>query len=156
MKSIIFTALFLLVSSHTLLAQGSTPVFSASDKLNEFGEWRTQEYATVRGEKDQIIPISYRIKVIKKFALTCKYEIEIRNDSKKEIKFFYLAGNNRTNYFAGTVGTIKEKVKLGPGEIESIDYPLPTKNFKPLDEADECKRCKELDHSVFFGDLEAK
>lgn len=146
----------LLVSSQMLLAQGSTPVFAVSDKLNEFGEWQTKEYATVKGEKDQVIPISYRIKVIKKFAMTCKYEIELRNDSQKEIKFYYLAGNNRTNYFAGSVGTIKEKVKLSPGQVEVIDYPLPTKGFKPVDDADECKRCKELDHSYFFGDLEAK
>lgn len=144
-----------LISSFSLLAQdGSKPVFSASDNLNEFGEWQTSKQLTVRGKEEVVIPISYRHKVAKKFALTCKFTVEIRNDSDKDIKFYYLAGNSRTNYYAGSVGAIKEKVKLKPGEVKEINYPLPTKNFKAADDAETCRKCKELEHLFMIGDLQ--
>lgn len=98
--------------------------------------------------------MSYRHKVIKKQFLTCKFIVEIRNDGDKDIKFFYLAGNDRTNYFNGTVGTIREKVKLKPGEVKEINYPLPTKNFKAADDAETCRKCKELEHLYMIGALE--
>lgn len=155
MKSTFIIALVLFINSFTLFAQdGSKPVFSLSDNLNEFGEWQTSQQLTVKGKKDVLIPISYRHKPVKKFALTCKFTVEIRNDSDKEIKFFYLAGNSRTNYFAGSAGTIKEKVKLKPGEVKEINYPLPTKNFKASDDAETCRKCKELEHLFGIGDLE--
>lgn len=158
MKTKIFIAsIVLLIMSITSFAQkGDSPVFSTSDKLDEFGEWQTSRQLTVKGEKDQQIAISYRHKVVKKFALTCKYTVEVRNDSDKKIEFYYLAGNDRTNMYAGSVGTIKEKVKLKPGEVKVIDYPLPTKNFKADSDAEVCQKCKELSHGIFFGDLEAK
>jgi hypothetical protein len=54
--------------------------------------------------------MSVRHKVIKKQFLTCKFAVEIRNYSDKEIKLYYLAGNDRTNYYAGSAGAIREKV----------------------------------------------
>ena len=158
MKTKIFiVSIVLLISSISVFAQkGESPVFSTSDKLEEFGEWQTSQQLTVKGDKDQQIAISYRHKVVKKFALTCKYTVELRNDSDKKIEFYYLAGNDRTNMYAGSVGSIKEKVKLKAGEIKVIDYPLPTPNFKASSDAVVCQKCKELSHGIFFGDLEAK
>ena len=154
MKKTIITLAFL-ISTVSLLAQdGNKPVFSVSDNLNEFGEWQTSKQLTVKGKEGIIIPISYRHKVVKKFALTCKFTVEIRNDSDKDIKFYYLAGNSRTNYYAGSVGAIKEKVKLKPGEVKEINYPLPTKNFKAADDAETCRKCKELEHLFMLGDLQ--
>ena len=154
MKGTIITLAFL-ISTFSLLAQdGNKPVFSVSDNLNEFGEWQTSKQLTVKGKEGIIIPISYRHKVVKKFALTCKFTVEIRNDSDKDIKFYYLAGNSRTNYYAGSVGAIKEKVKLKPGEVKEINYPLPTKNFKAADDAETCRKCKELEHLFMLGDLQ--
>lgn len=155
MKATFIITLVLLISSVTLFAQdGNKPVFAVSDNLNEFGEWQTTQQLTVKGKKDIVIPMSVRHKIIKKKFLTCKYMVEIRNDSDKEIKLFYLSGNERTNYYAGNVGTIKEKVKLKPGEVKEIEYPLPTKNFKAADDAETCRKCKELEHLYMFGDLE--
>jgi hypothetical protein len=111
---------------------------------------------TTKGKENIQVPISYRHKVVKKFALTCKYTVEIKNESDKKIQFYYLAGNGRTNYYAGQVGAIKEKIKLDPGETTEINYPLPTKNFKPADDAEECKKCKELEHLFMIGNLEVK
>lgn len=158
MKTKALIVLLFVLSSLTLSAQdGHKPVFSAADNLNEYGEWQSGKFLTVKDKGDeQSIAISYRHKVVKKFALTCKYTVELRNDSDKKIMFFYLAGNNRTDYYAGTVGAIKEKVKLGPGETMEIDYPLPTENFKAKEDAEICKKCKELEHLFLFGDLEAK
>lgn len=158
MKTKIFIApiILLIISIATFAQKGDSPVFSTSDKLDEFGAWQTSQQLTVKGVENQQIAISYRHKVVKKFALTCKYTVEIRNDSDKKIEFYYLAGNDRTNLYAGSVGTIKEKVKLKPGEIKVIDYPLPTPNFKASSDAVVCQKCKELSHGIFFGDLEAK
>ena len=158
MKTKIFIAsIVLLISGISVFAQkGDSPVFSTSDKLEEFGEWQTSQQLTVKGVENQQIAISYRHKVVKKFALTCKYSVELRNDSDKKIEFYYLAGNDRTNMYAGSVGSIKEKVKLKAGEIKVIDYPLPTSNFKASSDAVVCQKCKELNHGIFFGDLEAK
>ena len=154
MKKTIITLAFL-ISTFSLLAQdGNKPVFSVSDNLNEFGEWQTSKQLTVKGKEGIVIPISYRHKVVKKFALTCKFTVEIRNDSDKDIKFYYLAGNSRTNYYAGSVRAIKEKVKLKPGEVKEINYPLPTKNFKAADDAETCRKCKELEHLFMLGDLQ--
>ena len=135
---------------------GNTPVFSTADNLNEFGDWQTSKQLTTKGKENMAIPISYRHKVVKKFALTCKYAVEIKNESDKKIQFYYLAGNGRTDYYAGKAGAIKEKVKLEPGETTSINYPLPTKNFKPADDSEECKKCKELEHLFMIGNLEEK
>ncbi len=135
---------------------GTKPVFSTTDALNSFGEWQTSAQLTTKGKEDIPVTLGYRHKVVKKFALTCRYTVELKNESDKKIQFYYVAGNNRTNYFGGSAGTIKEKVKLDPGETVEINYPLPTKNFKPADDADECKKCKELDHLFMIGDLEAK
>ena len=155
MKAAIIIVLAVLLSSANIFAQdGTKPVFAVSDNLNEFGEWQSSQQLTVKGKKDIVIPMSVRHKVIKKQFLTCKYIVEIRNDSDKEIKFFYLAGNDRTNYYAGSAGSIKEKVKLKPGEVKEIDYPLPTKNFKPADDAETCRKCKELVHLFMLADLE--
>lgn len=157
MKKLFIISIALFICNLSLVAQdGEKPVFSTSDNLNEFGEWQTSKQLTVKGKENIMIPLSYRHKVVKKFALTCKYTIEIRNDSDKDIKFFYLAGNSRTNYYAGSVGTIKEKVKLSPGEVKEINYPLPTKNFKAGDDAEVCKKCKELEHLFMIGNLEVK
>jgi len=135
---------------------GNNPVFSANDNLNEYGPLQTKQQLTTKGKEDIQIPISYRHKVIKKFALTCKYTVEIKNESDKKVQFYYLAGNSRTDYYAGKAGAIKEKVKLDPGETTEINYPLPTKNFKPADDAEECKKCKELEHLFMIGNLELK
>lgn len=155
MKATFIITLALLICSFSCLAQdGTKPVFSTTENLDEFGEWQTSMQLTTKGKENIQIPISYRHKVVKKFALTCKFTVEIRNDSDKEIKFFYLAGNDRTNYYAGSAGSIKEKIKLKPGEVKEIDYPLPTKGFKPADDAETCRKCKELSHLFMIGNLE--
>jgi hypothetical protein len=154
-KSLI--ALALMIFSCNLYAQdGRNPTFATVDSLDVYGPWQSSENLTVKKKENITIPISWRHKVEKKFAMTCKYNVEIRNDSDKEIKFYFLAGNGRTNYYAGSVGSIKEKVKLAPGETRQIDYPLPTKSFKAANDAEVCKKCKELEHLFMFGDLEAK
>jgi hypothetical protein len=156
MKTKFISVLAIFFTSFGLMAQeGSKPVFAVADKLNEFGEWQASKLLTVKGPESQIT-IGYRHKVVKKFALTCKFTVELKNDSDKKINFFYLAGNSRTDYYAGKVGAIKEKVKLAPGETISIDYPLPTANFKAENDAEICKKCKELEHLFFLGDLEVK
>ena len=152
-----FIALGLFILSFTLFpVDGNNPVFSTNNNLNEYGPMQTSQQLTTKGKENIQIPISYRHKVIKKFALTCKYTVEIKNESDKKIQFYYLAGNSRTDYYAGKAGAIKEKVKLDPGETTEINYPLPTKNFKPADDAEECKKCKELEHLFMIGNLEVK
>jgi len=152
---IIILAVFF-ISSRQLPVDGNNPVFSTADNLNEFGAWQSTKQLTTKGKENITIPMSYRHKVVKKFALTCKFTVEIKNESDKKIQFYYLAGNNRTDYYAGKAGAIKEKVKLDPGETTEINYPLPTKNFKPADDAEECKKCKELEHLFMIGNLEEK
>ena len=158
MKAKVFLiALSAIILSFTLFpVDGTTPTFSTADNLNEFGAWQTSQQLTTKGKENINIPISYRHKVIKKFAMTCKFTVELKNESDKKIQFYYLAGNGRTNYYAGKAGAIKEKIKLDPGETTEINYPLPTKNFKPADDADECKKCKELEHLFAIGNLEKK
>ena len=65
---------------------GNTPVFSTADNLNEFGDWQTSKQLTTKGKENITIPISYRHKVVKKFALTCKYTVEIKNESDKKLR----------------------------------------------------------------------
>ena len=155
-KSILIIVGLFAISFTLFPVDGSTPIFSIADNLNEFGDWQTSKQLTTKGKENITIPISYRHKVVKKFALTCKYTVEIKNESDKKIQFYYLAGNGRTDYYAGKAGAIKEKVKLDPGETTSINYPLPTKNFKAADDAEECKKCKELEHLFMIGNLEEK
>ena len=155
-KSILIIVGLFAISFTLFPVDGTTPIFSTADNLNEFGDWQTSKQLTTKGKENITIPISYRHKVVKKFALTCKYTVEIKNESDKKIQFYYLAGNGRTDYYAGKAGAIKEKVKLDPGETTSINYPLPTKNFKPADDAEECKKCKKLEHLLMIGNLEEK
>lgn len=158
MKSSLFLLLCLLLNGATASAQaGKTPLFSASDSLNVFGPWQTTNQLTTKGkQKDELIPISYRHRVLGKRMMTCRYTVELRNDSPRKIQFYYLAGNDRTNGFAGGVGAIREKVDLEPGKVKVIDYILPTRNFKADTPEQTCKGCKELNHALFLGDLEAK
>ncbi|MDQ6610516.1 MAG: hypothetical protein M3Y85_11925, partial [Bacteroidota bacterium] len=126
MKATFIITVAIFISSFTCFAQdGNKPVFAVSDNLNEFGEWQASKQLTVKGKENITVPMSVRHKIIKKQFLTCKYTVEIRNDGDKDIKFFYLAGNDRTNYYAGSAGAIREKVKLKPGEVKEINYPLP-------------------------------
>lgn len=154
MKAIIIVFVFFMSSSCLFAQDGNKPVFAVSDNLNEFGDWQSTQQLTVKGKENVTIPMSVRHKIIKKQFLTCKFTVEIRNDSDKDIKFYYLAGNSRTNYYAGSAGAIREKVKLKPGEVKEINYPLPTKNFKAADDAETCRKCKELEHLYMIGDLE--
>ena len=155
-KLLLITLGLFILSFTFFPVDGKNPVFSTSDNLNEYGPMQTSRELTTKGKENIEVPISYRHKVIKKFALTCKYTVEIKNESDKKIQFYYLAGNGRTNYYAGSSGAIKEKIKLDPGETKEINYPLPTKNFKPADDAEECKKCKELEHLFMIGNLEVK
>lgn len=155
MKAIFLLTVSILLGHFAGFGQeGHEPVFALSDTLDKFGHWQKTQRITTKGKKGVVIPISVRHKIIKKQFLTCKFTVELRNDSDKDIKFIYLAGNDRTNYFAGTVGTIREKIKLKPGEVKEVDYPLPTKNFKAADDAETCRKCKELGHLYLLGDLE--
>jgi hypothetical protein len=155
-KIFLITMGVIILSFSSFPVDGTTPTFSTTDNLNEFGAWQTTRQLTTKGKENITIPISYRHKVVKMFALTCKFTVEIKNESDKKIQLYYLAGNGRTDYYAGKAGAIKEKVKLDPGETTSINYPLPTKNFKPSDDAEECKKCKELEHLFMIGNLEVK
>src|SRR5881392_4175712 len=98
-KSILIILGLFAVSFTLFPVDGTTPVFSTADNLNEFGDWQTTKQLTTKGKENILIPISYRHKVVKKFALTCKFTVEIKNESDKKIQFYYLAGNSRTDYY---------------------------------------------------------
>ena len=156
----------LLLASSLLLLSGlapaaaqdnDSPIFSNSDTLGTYGPWKTASYATVRGkQKNLAIPISYRYKILGKRMATCRFTVEMRNDSDKKIKFMFVAGNNLTNGFNGSIGTTREKMDLAPKGTKELTYMMPSRGFKDDNGPATCKWCRELDHHLFFGDLEAK
>ena len=134
-----------------------SPEFNMSDTLGVYGPWKTTLHATVRGKQKNVpISISYRYKILGKRMATCRFTMEFRNDTDKKLKFMFLAGNDRTNGFQGSIGTTREKIDLDPKERKELTYMMPSKGFKDDGGAATCKWCRELDHHLFFGDLEAK
>ena len=102
-----------------------------SDTLGVYGPWKTTLHATVRGKQKNVpISISYRYKILGKRMATCRFTMEFRNDTDKKLKFVFLAGNDRTNGFQGSIGTTREKIDLDPKEKMELTYMMPSKGFK--------------------------
>lgn len=142
------TILLILLAFKGFAQEKNFPSFSASDSLNVYGEWQSKTYEVKKGE---LITVSFRFLVRKTFMMTCLYSAEIRNDSDKSIKIFFLAGNSGTNYYKGQIGVVKQKINLSPNESMVVDYRLPTKT-NSKDDTDDiiCRKCKELDHAFTF------
>lgn len=151
------SALFFSALAPAAAQSNDSPIFNTSDTLGVYGPWKTATYAVVRGKNKNLpVSISYRYKILGKRMATCRFTMEFRNDSDKKLKFMFLAGNDRTNGFNGSIGTTREKIALDPKGKKELTYMMPSKGFKDDGGAATCKWCRELDHHLFFGDLEAK